>query len=178
MFYQWELNQVHEIGFVLVDSNNVEFPSLGSTFTLELRKIGGTFVASQGTKAEVSYGWYRYVNIASEANTPGQVDIRVTGPGIIQQNLVAIVRDLRPNAIPWSYPVTNTGTGLPIEGVDIIVSTDSARNNIVWLGITDEFGIARDTSGNLPYLDPGPYYFWKQKGGLIDDQNPDLEVVA
>lgn len=179
MFYQWEPNQVHEIDFVLVDSNNVEAPGLGSTFTLELRKIGGIFIASQGTKAEISNGWYRYTNVVSEADTPGQVSIRVTGTGILQQNLVAVVRDLRPGAVPWSYPVTNSLDSSPLEGVEVWITTDSAGNNVIWVGATDNLGIARDTNGSLPYLDPGPYYFWKQLGGFQDDQSTgDLEVVS
>jgi hypothetical protein len=81
-------------------------------------------------------------------------------------------------AVEFTYTVTNSVTLSPVEGVDIEVSTDSAKTHVVWVGNTDVFGVARDDFGNLPILDPGSYYFWKQKGGFIDDQNPDLEVVS
>ena len=83
-----------------------------------------------------------------------------------------------PGAIEFTYSVTNAITGLPMEGVEVWVSTDAAGINIVWNGNTDAFGVARDDGGNLPWLDPGTYRFWKQQGGFMDDQNPDEEVVS
>lgn len=81
-------------------------------------------------------------------------------------------------AVNYTYTVTDSGTGLPIEGVEIWVSTDAAGSNVVWNGDTDAFGVARDDGGNLPWLDPGTYYFWKQLSGYTDDDNPDTEVVS
>lgn len=178
--YDWDLNQIHTIPFVLVDANNVEVDGLGGTFTVEIMKAGGSFQASAGTKAEVSDGWYTYTNTAAEANTPGAVAIKITGLTIIQQNLVAVVKDVRPNAVDYTYTVTNSDDASPIEGVEVWITTDDhPSNNIVWTGVTDAFGIARDIHGELIRLDPGPYYFWKQKSGFIDDQSSgDLEVIA
>lgn len=79
--------------------------------------------------------------------------------------------------IEFTYTVTDAGTGLPIEGVDIDITTDVAGTNIIWCGTTDAFGVARDAYGNLPCLDAGTYYFWRQLGGYVF-ANPDTEVVS
>ena len=81
-------------------------------------------------------------------------------------------------AIAFTYTVTDSVTLLPVEGVEVWVSTDLAGDNIVWYGVTDAFGVARDRYDFLPRLDPGTYYFWKQRVAYIDDQNPDIEVVS
>ncbi len=81
-------------------------------------------------------------------------------------------------SVLYTYTVTNSVTTNPIEGVDVEISTDDAKAHVVWTGNTDVFGVARDDSSNLPILDPGWYYFWKQYGGFIDDQNPDYEEVT
>ncbi len=105
-----------------------------------------------------------------------------TGATVLDQDYVTgSVGLLTPpvgTAVQFTYTVTNSVTGQPIEGVDIEISTDSGKTHVVWTGNTDVFGVARDEFSNLPILDPGSYYFWKQKGGFIDDQNPDLEVVS
>jgi len=82
-----------------------------------------------------------------------------------------------PGAIEFTYTVTNSATGLPIEGVEVWITTDAAGTNIVWHGDTDVFGVARDGSGGLPWLDAGDYYFWSQRAGFTF-VNPDLENVA
>lgn len=81
-------------------------------------------------------------------------------------------------AVEFTYTVTDSVTTFPIAGVVVDVSTDIAGTNFIWTGITDAFGVARDEGGNLPRLDPGTYYFWKNRPGYIDDQNPDTEVVV
>ena len=105
-----------------------------------------------------------------------------TGATVLDQDYVTgVVGLLTPpvgTAVEFTYTVTNSVTLLPVEGVDVEVSTDAAKTHVVWTGNTDVFGVARDEFGNLPILDPGSYYFWKQLGGFIDDQNPDLEVVS
>lgn len=90
---EWVPNQSNTIYFVLVDSNNQEVTGLGNTFVLNLSKNGAAFVPSAGTKSEIGLGWYKYVSTAGEANTLGKVIIVVTGGGIIQQNLVYLVKD-------------------------------------------------------------------------------------
>ena len=72
----------------------------------------------------------------------------------------------------------NSVTGFPIPEMDIWITTDILGANVIWRGTTDAFGIARDVLNRKPWLDPGTYYFWKQKQGYSDDQNPDTEVVS
>ena len=81
-------------------------------------------------------------------------------------------------AIEYTYTVTDSGTGNPVSGVQIWVSTDLAGTNIIWSGTTDAFGVARDVYNNLPWLDAGTYAFWKHRVGFVDDDMPDTEVVS
>jgi hypothetical protein len=80
-------------------------------------------------------------------------------------------------AVEFTYTVTDSVTGLPLDGVHVVITTDVGGANPVWGGYTDAFGVARDIGGRLPRLDPGTYYFWKQLEDYTDDQNPDTEVV-
>ena len=172
----WVPNQTNLIMFVLLDANNEEVSGLGTTFTLEISNNAGAFASSAGTKAEVGSGWYSYTATAGES-VPGVVAIKVTHGSIVQQNLEYIVDNRSPSAIEFTYTITDSGTGLPIEGVEVRFSTDSAGSNTVWIGFTDAFGVARDTSDNLPRLDAGTYYVWRKKSGYTFS-DPDTEVVS
>src|SRR3990172_4745656 len=175
--YDLVLGQSQEITFVMVDATSTEVAGLGATFTLEIRKVGGAFVGSAGTKAEISSGWYRYVLTASETDTIGPLSIRVNGAGCVQQNLEYVVKDRAISAIEFAYDVTDITNDQPIEGVQVWISRNTAGTSIIWSGDTDAFGVARDDNGNLPRLDPGTYYFFRQKAGytFVD---PDIEVVS
>lgn len=78
--------------------------------------------------------------------------------------------------VAFTYTVTSTATGLPISGVTVWFATDNAGTNIVWSGVTDTFGAARDAYGALPKLDAGTYYVFRARPGYIF-ANPDTEVV-
>lgn len=80
-------------------------------------------------------------------------------------------------AIEFTYTVTDDD-GDPVSGVDVWVSTDSDGDNVVWRGVTDAFGVARNVLDDKPMLDAGTYYFWKQSPGYTDDDNPDIEEVS
>jgi len=162
----------------MIDANGAEVSGLGGAgLTLTISKNGAAFVASAGTKAEIANGWYTYLSTATEADTIGVVAIRVTGAGCVQQNLEYVVQQRNPGAIAFTYTVTDSGSGLPIEGVEVTVTTDAAGNNVVFSGDTDSFGVLRDDDGNLPYLDAGTYYFFSQKANY-SFTNPDSEVVS
>ena len=75
-------------------------------------------------------------------------------------------------AVEFTYTITDAGTGLPIQGVHVEITTDIAGVNVCWCGETDSFGVARDDNGELPRLDPGTWYFWRNKPGYIFT-NPD-----
>lgn len=172
---EWTLNQVNQIVFVMVDSNNTEVTGLGSGFTLQIAKAGGAFVNSAGTKAEIGSGFYRYDTTPGEANTVGPVAVKVTGAGAVQQNLEYVVKQRTINAIAFTYTVTVGGN--PLAGATVWISTDSAGANTLWEGTTDASGVARDVNDELPYLDPGTYYFWTQAEGY-SFSNPDTEIVS
>lgn len=176
-FGEWEQGAQNLITFVLVDSDGVEVSGLGTGFTLEVSKNGGAFVASAGTKAEISDGWYSYLCTAGESDTPGPVSIRITHASIIQQNLEYVVLTRAIYSIAFTYTVTNSVTLAAIEGVQVWISLSSDGSSPIWSGTTDAFGVARDLNGNLPRLDPGTYYFFRQKTGFTFD-DPDTEVVS
>lgn len=110
-----------------------------------------------------------------------RVQLTVTGaaidPAVLEVDL-ATLAGFPAGAIPFTYTVTDSVTLLPIEGVEVWISTDAGGANIVWKGDTDAFGVARDVSGNLPALDPGTYYFWRQRAGYTFAPEPDTEVVS
>jgi hypothetical protein len=173
----WLLNQQNRITFVMVDATGTEVAGLGGAFALEVSKAGGAFAPSTGTKAEIGNGWYTYLATAAEADTVGPVSIRVTGAGCVQQNLEYVVMQRTPNAIAYTYTVTDSATLLPVEGVEVWFTTDAGGANVVWTGVTDTFGVARDANAALPLLDAGTYYVWRQKASFTTS-NPDMEVVS
>ena len=80
-------------------------------------------------------------------------------------------------SIEFTYTLTNSVSGLPIDAADVWVSTDLAGTNVVWRGVTDSFGVARDANNEKPWLDAGTYYFFRQRVGF-SFTNPDTEVVS
>lgn len=175
------LDQTNDIPFVLVDNAGTEVAGLGGAFNVWVRKPAGAFAVGAGANAELGNGWYVYTATAGESDTYGSFALRITGAGVVQQNLVCTVDDAPvpcETCISYTYTVTDSGTGLPIDGVRVWVTTDVGGANVIWCGYTDAFGVARDSYGNLPLLDAGTYYFWKQRGGYMDDDNPDTEVVV
>lgn len=174
-------NQTNMITFVLVDANYNEVAGVGNAFTLEVSKAGGAFAASTGVKAEISDGWYSYVLTAAECDTVGPLSVIIPASlvfGYIQQNLEYVVESRTAGCISFAYTVTDSGTGLPISDVEVWFTTDLAGANVVWYGITDAFGVARDAGNNTPCLDAGTYYVWKQKVGYTPDLWPDTEIVS
>lgn len=171
------LNQTNYVSFVMIDATGVEVTGLGNGFTLEVSKVSAAFVGSAGTKGEISDGWYYYITAAGECDTRGPLNFRVTGAGCLQQNLVYFVGGATAGAVEFTYTVTDSSTGLPIEGVEVWITTDVGGVNIVWVGSTDALGVARDTYNSKCWLDAGDYYFWSQKAGYTF-ANPDLESVS
>ena len=173
----WVLDQQNLIVFVLVDSSGAEVSGLGTGFTLEISKAGGAFNASAGVKAEISDGWYSYLCTAGEADTVGPIAIKVTHASVIQQNLIYVILQRSTNLIEFTYTLTEPAPGLaPIEGATVWFATDVTINNIVWQGVTDTFGVARDQFGNKPLLQAGTYYVQSQKSGYSFEI--DTEVVS
>lgn len=80
-------------------------------------------------------------------------------------------------AIEFTYTVTSTADGQPLEGVRVVITSDSAGLVPVWAGNTDTFGVARDDNGNKPRLDAGTYFFFRNRPGYTF-QDPDVESVG
>ena len=175
--YQLKRNQTQLIDFVLIDIMGNMIDGLGGTFSLSVSKAGGAFNAGAGVKAEISNGWYSYQIPAGEVDTVGPLAIIASGVGTIQQNLMYVVESYVVGARDFNYTVTDSGTGLPIEGVTIYITTDVAGLAIVWNGTTDGLGVARDDNGELPLLYPGTYYVWRMKYGY-NFTDPDTEVIT
>jgi len=161
----------------MIDSSGNEVSGIGDgNLTIEISKNGAAFAAAAGTDTEISDGWYSYLATAGEADTLGPVAVKVTGAGAVQQNLEYVVGQRTPNAIEFTYTVTDTLAN-PIEGVEVWITTDISGNNIIWNGTTNASGIALDLNSEKPFLDAGTYYFWSQKSGY-SFSNPDTETVS
>ncbi len=172
-------NQTNMIKFVMVDANYLEVAGLGAAFNVFVAKPGLAFVPGVGAKAETSNGHYEYTLTAAECDTIGPLGVRVTGAGCIQQNLEYVVQQRNAGCLEFTYTVTNSVTLLPEPDAEVWITTDAAGTHVIWNGITDAAGVARDDFGNLPCLDaPNTYYFWKHHVGLIDNDNPDVELVS
>lgn len=174
----WTPNQPNTILFVLVNSSGNEVTGLGSNFVLQLSKAGGSFSASAGVKSEISFGWYKYISTAGEADTPGPIAVTITHASISNQNLEYVVGTRVETSVPFTYTLLSTAGGTPpIEGADIVIYTDAGATNFVWSGVTDTFGVARDIDGELPRLQPGSYFIFSYRSGF-SFSNPDVEIVS
>lgn len=173
--YEWSVGVANETPFVMIDSAGSELSGL--TVAVEIRKpaVAG-FAAGGGTVTELGDGWYVYTSTAAEADTLGNGALKATASGAVQQNLPFTVKyvDLG-NYKEWPYRVTKDG--VPTEGARVRVSTDEAGSNVIWVGVTDVDGYARDIYDQHPYLPPGNRYFWPYKANT-DFDRPDLEVVS
>jgi len=75
-------------------------------------------------------------------------------------------------AISWTYTLTDSATGGPIDGAEVWVTSDSAGLFVLASGVTD-------SAGQVTFmLDAGTVYVWAKKAGYNMDDLPDEEVVA
>lgn len=104
-----------------------------------------------------------------------------TGATVLDQDNVtgAATYDYPPlgTSVPFTYTVKEDISLDPIEGVKVEIHLNLAGTDVYWVGWTDAFGVARDSYGNLPRLDPGTYYMFRKKGGY-KFEDPDTEVVT
>lgn len=174
---EWRKNLPNLILFVLVDDQGLEVTGVGQGFDIFISKAGGIFATGNGAKTEIGFGWYSYECTAAEADTSGPVAVVVTAAPVIQQNLEYVVDDRVVSAIEFTYTVTSTAGNIPLEDVVVNIYSDNLATELVWVGSTDVFGVARDSYGYLPRLPLGAYYFWRYKSGY-SFVNPDTEVVG
>lgn len=163
----WIPNQTNLVTFVLSDNTGTEVIGLGATFTVELAKAGGAMVPGVGAKGESGAGWYWYLGTILDSDTIGPVSIAVSAVGCTQQNLEYVCGVRTTTSIEYSYLVTDDVLFNPLSDVEVWFTVDLAGNEVVWYGVTDNFGIALDENGMLPRLEPGNYFVWRVKSGFI-----------
>jgi len=81
-------SEEHLVMFVMIDASGVEVAGLGTAFSVEISKNGGSFAAGAGVKSEIGSGWYSYLLSESETDTIGPLAMRVNAVGCVQQNLL------------------------------------------------------------------------------------------
>jgi hypothetical protein len=91
------------------------------------------------------------------------------GSGEIKWTGTAEVAAVGP--IPWTYTVTDSVSGLPIEDVGVWVTSDAAGLNVIANGRTNSLGVVSF------FLDAGTVYVWRQHANY-NFTDPDIEVVA
>lgn len=102
------------------------------------------------------------------------ITIQVTGCYVFFQMfyLTANIISLGAGAIEWTYTLTNSDSGNPIDGAEIWVTSDSGGANVLASGTTD-------ANGQITfYLDAGTVYVWAKKAGYNIDDLPDQETVS
>jgi len=102
------------------------------------------------------------------------ITVQVAGCYVFFQmlSLTANIIDLGAGAIEWTYTLTDSVTGGPIDGAEIWVTSDSAGLYVLASGTTN-------TLGQVTFmLDAGTVYVWARKSGYDMDDLPDEEVVA
>lgn len=135
--------------------------------------------------AEIGSGWYTW-NYASIPNgfRGGVKFYRNSAPSTILacgainpedaeylDTRVSGVLGTGNGAIDFTYTLTNSVDGSPIENADIWITSDSAGSNLLASGQTD-------ANGQITFfLDAGTVYVWRQKAGW-DFNNPDAEVIS
>lgn len=151
--------------------------------TVDAKELGSLWTQF-GMESSIKTDGIGAAQIAADAVTEIQSGLATAASIAALPTLAAIVAGVAAvgtvfpsGAVNFTYTVTNGQTLLPEPNVDIWISTDEAGTNVVWRGCTDVFGIARDVLDQLPALDPGGYYFWRQKSGFTI-VNPDMETVS
>ena len=121
--YEWALNAVNSLPFVMVDENTGdELPGLTPT-VLFLGPGATAFAAAGGSVVEASdggVGWYVYSGSVAEAAVAGVAGVQITAPGAKQQNLVVQIGS--PGT--WTHP-QRTLTG----GKVVVVSPIDTEGN-------------------------------------------------
>lgn len=173
-----------------VDSADGVTPETGLTIAqadMQLSKDGAAYAQKNavGNATHDTDGWYFTTFDTTDTDTIGELILQVNVAGALPVWMRYWVLDESVYDINYGYPAgatlftyTVTASGNPLAGASVWITTDIAGNNVIWVGVTDAAGVARDVNGNLPALDPNTYYFWKQLAGYWDDDNPDTEVVT
>lgn len=136
---------------VLYDADNSDYPSVRTVSDY----VGSTKTLTIDSAAE-------FTIVSGDA-----VKVFVTTPSTAPSPIQG--------AIEYTYTIDDGSN--PIDGVEVWISTDSGGTNIIWSGVSDANGIARDASDEKPWLDAGTYYAFAQKAGYTFT-NPDTLTVS
>jgi len=153
----------------------------GLTVTVDVYR-DSTKILDDQSVTEMGDGLYQYTLDGSTYNTTvGTYTAVFNTAGTVDQADIPAIWIVGPvqaaTAVEFTYTVTNSVTTNPIQGAVVQISTDATQNNILWTGVTNNFGIAVDTNSEKPFLTPGTYYFWTYKASF-SFVNPDTEVVS
>lgn len=110
-----------------------------------------------------------YLRILASGNVGDDVTLFCAGTSVDDVIVQAPTSGI--GSVTWQYTVTDSVTGLPIDGVQCIVTSDILGQNTLASALTNVNGIATF------YLNTGTIYVWRVKAGYSFD-NPDTEVVA
>ena len=124
-------------------------------FSIENRNITAAVPTVEQIRAEIDSNSTQLAAILEDTGT--------TIPALINSDSGA-------GTIQHTYTVTDSSDGMPIDGVEVWVSTDAAGVNVIASGYTNSSGIINFM------LDAGTYYFWRKRSGY-NFTNPDLETV-
>jgi hypothetical protein len=128
---------------------------------------GGSGLDAAGVRAAVGLSTANLDTQLSTINSNVDailVDTSTTIPALINADSGA-------GAISWTYTLTDSDDGTPIDGAEVWATTDAAGEDVVASGTTDSFGVVTFM------LDAGAYYFWRKCSGY-NFNNPDLETVS
>ena len=125
-------------------------------FSIENRNITAAVPTVEQIRAEIDSNSTQLAAILEDTGT--------TIPALINSDSGA-------GTIQHTYTVTDSSDGMPIDGVEVWVSTDAAGVNVIASGYTNSSGIV------IFMLDAGTYYFWRKLSGY-NFTNPDQETVS
>lgn len=128
---------------------------------------GGSGLDAAGVRAAVGLSTANLDTQLSTINSNVDailVDTSTTIPALINADSGA-------GAISWTYTLTDSDDGTPIDGAEVWVTTDAAGEDVVASGSTNSFGVVTFM------LDAGAYYFWRKCSGY-NFVNPDQGTVS
>ena len=155
-------------------------PKTGLTPTVSILRVSDdTLVVDAQAMTELSLaGWYSYLYAGHSADEEFVVSAdggatladaeRYKGGSL---DILTSVMQSGTGAIQWTYTLTNSVGGAPIQDCELWITTDAEGAIIVASGYTDVNGQATFQ------LDAGTYYVWRRKSGWSFD-NPDIETVS
>lgn len=81
-------------------------------------------------------------------------------------------------SVDVEYVVMSPVAHCPLQGVRVQVTTDVIGAVVIWSGISDSEGVARDVDGGLLAVPLGTWYLWLDRVGYAFDNPYTLEVEA